>query len=394
VLKQTRKKKNSMFSSINRSSSRLFGIVGIVTIYFALASLLLLSFGGFVRPFQQPFVTTRTTTKEMMATTAVRMNSATTFLDTVSNAASEALGKEIQLTPTTGGGYATGGGGATTGAVLDPKTDTKYFIKSARNGYDMLRAEYEGVKAMADTHTIRVPTPIAFGTHESTSQSFALFEYLEFCNGGSKGQYDLGVALAKMHRTTGRSPNEEKPFGFHVDNTIGATFQPNLPWHKDWADFWDEHRLGHMLRLTNNAGGCSNEQIAALRQKTRELLSSSSSSSSSRGGDPIVASIVHGDLWGGNKGFCKDPATGEVLPTIFDPAAYYGDREVDVAMTYLFGGFNGDFYDGYNSEWPLSKGHEQRRTVYNLYHILNHDVLFGGGYIRQARGMIEQILSY
>ena len=366
--------------SINRGSSRLFGIVGIVII--AMTSLLL--FGGFVRPFRAS-VTTRTT-KERMAT-AVRMSSAT-FLDTVSNAASEALGKEIQLTPTTGGGYA-GGGGATTGAVLDTKSDTKYFIKSARNGYDMLRAEYEGVKAMSDTNTIRVPTPIAFGTHESTSQSFALFEYLEFCHGGSKGQYELGVALAKMHRTS-RSPNEETPFGFHVDNTIGATFQPNLPWKEDWADFWDEHRLGHMLKLTNNAGGCcSNEQIAALRHKTRELLSPSS-----RGGDPVIASIVLGDLWGGNRGFCKDAATGAILPTNFDPASYYGDREVDVAMTYLFGGFNGDFYDGYNSEWPLSEGHEQRRTVYNLYHILNHDVLFGGGYLRQARGMIEQILNY
>jgi len=332
--------------------------------------------------------------------------SSATFLDTVSNAATEALGKDIQLKSTIGGGH-TGGGGATTGAVLDTKTNTKYFIKSARNGYNMLRAEYEGVKAMSDTSTIRVPTPIAFGTHERTGESFALFEYLEFCNGGSNGQYELGVALAKMHRHGTTSPanandGTHKPFGFHVNNTIGATFQPNLPWHDDWAEFWDEHRLGHMLKLTNNAGGCSNEQITALRQKTRELLSSSS-----RSGDPVVASIVHGDLWGGNKGFCKDSTSTstssatnvaigkeKVVPTVFDPAAYYGDREVDVAMTYLFGGFTSDFYNGYNSEWPLSKGHEQRRTVYNLYHILNHDVLFGGGYIQQARGMIEKILNY
>jgi len=351
------------------------------------------------------FVTKRSTTTLTTGTTTVQLMmspTSATFLDTVSAAASEALGKDIQLKSTIGGGHA-GGGGATTGAVLDTKTDTKYFIKSARNGYDMLRAEYEGVKAMSDTSTIRVPTPIAFGTHESTGESFALFEYLEFCNGGSNGQYELGVALAKMHRhgtTSTANEGTRKPFGFHVDNTIGATFQPNLPWREDWAEFWDEHRLGHMLKLTNNAGGYSNEQITALRQKTRELLSPSS-----RGGDPVVASIVHGDLWGGNKGFCKDSSTtssatnvavgkDKVLPTVFDPAAYYGDREVDVAMTYLFGGFTRDFYDGYNSEWPLSKGHEQRRTIYNLYHILNHDVLFGGGYIRQARGMIEQILNY
>jgi fructosamine-3-kinase len=344
-------------------------------------------------------------------------SSSSSFLDTVSNAASEALGKDIQLVSTIGGG-ASGGGGATTGAVLDKNTNTKYFIKStsARNGYDMLRAEYEGVKAMSNTNTIRVPTPITFGTYKETNQSFVLFEYLEFCGGGS--QYELGVALAKMHKDglSYVSPNSNNDdddddgrggdgggggggkFGFHVNNTIGATFQPNLPWYDDWADFWDEHRLGHMLKLTNNAGGLSNEKIIMLRQKTRELLSSTN-----RDGDPIIASIVHGDLWGGNKGFFKDNKdddddnnnnNNKVLPVIFDPAAYYGDREVDVAMTYLFGGFNGDFYEGYNSEWPLPTGHEKRRTIYNLYHILNHDVLFGGGYINQARSMIEQILRY
>jgi fructosamine-3-kinase len=349
--------------------------------------------GGFVRP-SHAFLTRSASSSSSSSSTrtpVVRtmMSATTTFLDTVSAAASEALGKEIQLKPTTGGGYA-GGGGATTGALLDPDTDTKYFIKSARNGYNMLRAEYEGVKAMSETSTIRVPKPIAFGKHESTGQAFALFEYLEFCGGGSNGQYELGVALAKMHQTGISPKSETTPFGFPVDNTIGATFQPNLPWHDNWADFWDEHRLGHMLKLTSNAGGCSKDQIKALRAKTRELLSTEA-----RGGDPIVASIVHGDLWGGNKGFCKDPeAKGGIAPTIFDPASYYGDREVDVAMTYLFGGFNGDFYDGYNSVWPLSEGHEKRRTVYNLYHILNHDVLFGGGYVNQARGMIDQILNY
>jgi fructosamine-3-kinase len=358
------------------------------------------------------FVTTSRITFSKRANSNVSRKLMMSFLDTVSNAASEALGKDIQLVSTIGGG-SSGGGGATTGAVLDTNTNTKYFIKSttsaSRNGHDMLRAEYEGVKAMSNTNTIRVPTPITFGTHIETNQSFVLFEYLEFCGGGS--QYELGVALAKMHKDglSSISPNSNNKddsrggggggkFGFHVNNTIGATFQPNLPWYDDWADFWDEHRLGHMLKLTNNAGGLSNEKINMLRQKTRELLSSTN-----RDGDPIIASIVHGDLWGGNKGFCKDNKdddddddnnNNKVLPVIFDPAAYYGDREVDVAMTYLFGGFNDDFYEGYNSEWPLSTGHEKRRTIYNLYHILNHHVLFGGGYINQARSMIEQILRY
>ena len=108
----------------------------------------------------------------------------------------------------------------------------------------------------------------------------------------------------------------------------------------DWADFWDTHRLGHMLKLTGNAGGLSDTKIQKLRQKTRELLSHNP-----------APSLLHGDLWGGNKGFCKKD--GKSVPVIFDPAVYYGDREADVAMTSLFGGFSNDFYDGYNSEWPL-----------------------------------------
>jgi fructosamine-3-kinase len=326
-------------------------------------------------------------------------SSTDTFVECVSKAASDALGREVHLQTTRGGGYS-GGGGATTGALLDRLTNEKYFLKSARGGFDMLRAEYEGVKAMADTDTIQVPTPIAFGQHESTRQGFALFEYLDFCGGGS--QHELGVMLAKMHKE-GISPNGM--FGFHIDNTIGATPQPN-GWEEDWPDFWDKHRLGHMLKLTGDAGYDA-EKVKKLRLKTRELLSHSP--------EP---SIVHGDLWGGNKGFCKK--NGKVIPVIFDPATYYGDREVDVAMvsicilsslskwavclyllklnffldkqTYVFGGFNSDFYNGYNSEWPLPTGHERRRTVYNLYHILNHEVLFGGGYLSQARSMIEQIL--
>lgn len=243
-----------------------------------------------------------------------------------------------------------GGGGATTSVLLDKATDTKYFLKAAQGGFDMLRAEYEGIKALADTKTITVPEPIAYGKHEKSNQGFALFEYLYFCGGGS--QYELGVMLAKMHRTM-----SSQRFGFHTNNTIGATPQPNMPWKDNWVDFWDEHRLGHMLKLTGNAG-LSSEKIERLRTKTRELLSHNP-----------PPSLLHGDLWGGNKGFCKKD--GKVIPVIFDPATYYGDRETDVAQTYLFGGYTSDFYKGYESEWPLPEGHEKRRVVYNLYHILN-----------------------
>jgi fructosamine-3-kinase len=123
------------------------------------------------------------------------MSSTGTFVDAVSAAASEALGRKIELVSTTGGGAA-GGGGASTSALLDKETNTKYFLKSARGELDMLRGEYEGVKAMSETGTIQVPTPIAFGEYEKTGQAFVLFEYLNFCGGGSP--YELGVMLAKV----------------------------------------------------------------------------------------------------------------------------------------------------------------------------------------------------
>jgi len=241
----------------------------------------------------------------------------------------------------------------------------------------MLRAEYLGVGAMARTDTIGVPRPVAFGEHlggVGGDIAFVVLQYLEFGGGGS--ELELGRSLAKMHRAV--SPNGE--FGFEVDNTIGATPQPNLPWIQSWPDFWDTHRLGHMLKLTGNAG-LDDKKVAELRKKTRDMLS--------HGPSP---SLIHGDLWGGNKGYAK-VEDGGMIPVIFDPATYYGDREADVAMTYLFGGFGSDFYEGYQEEWPLPDGHEKRKTIYNLYHILNHDVLFGGGYLRQAQGMIDQILK-
>jgi len=321
-------------------------ILGALTLLQSVPAILSLTTANTVRSFC--LFPQQSSSSRILGSTRLAMSSTETYMDALSKAASDALGRTVHLESTRGGG-ASGGGGASTSAVRDVKTGTRYFVKSAVGGEtDMLRAEYLGVKDMAESNTIKVPTPIAFGTFEPRSQAFVIFEYLEFTSGGS--HYELGQQLAKMHRSM--SPNGK--FGFHVDNTIGATPQPNLPWMDDWADFWDTHRLGHMLKLTGDAG-FSKDKIETLRTKTRQLLSHKPG-----------PSLIHGDLWGGNKGFCKDPATGKTIPCIFDPATYYGDREADVAMTYVFGGFSGDFYEGYESEWPLPAGHEQRRTVYNL----------------------------
>jgi fructosamine-3-kinase len=223
-----------------------------------------------------------------------------TLIERVSDEVSSALGRQIILTRGNGGGFA-GGGGASTSVLIDEATQGKYFLKSSYGDNDMLKAEYHGVKAMSDTNTIKVPKPIAHG--KCDSQTFVVFEYVNFCSGGS-GQ-ELGINLAKMHKRL--SPSGK--FGFDMDNTIGATPQPN-GWCDEWSVFWDEHRLGHMLTLTHDAGFAKVE-IDALRAKTKELLS-----------HKPEPSLLHGDLWGGNKGYAKGE-DGITVPVIFDPAPYY-----------------------------------------------------------------------
>ena len=165
--------------------------------------------------------------------------------------------------------------------------------------------------------------------------------------------------------------------GFHVDNTIGATHQPNLPWIDSWAEFWDQHRLGHMLKLTGDAG-LSKDDVSKLRQKTKELLSHNP--------EP---SLIHGDLWGGNKGFAKNN-DDVVVPVIFDPATYYGDREADIAMTKLFGGFSEEFYSNYNNYLPMINGWQERMPIWNLYPLLVHANLFGSSYLNQINSILNK----
>jgi fructosamine-3-kinase len=332
------------------------------------------------------------------------------YMQVLSKAVSEALGMTVELELATTGSSAggTGGSGATTLVVQDKLSlrNQKYFVKSTSNRIShqqMMYGEFCSVQAIDQTRTIRVPKPIAYGNDESGSRTFVIFEYLSFA-APSQSQYTLGQELAQLHLQSIRSnpnPSSSQLYGFHVHNTIGATFQPNLPWYDNWTDFYINLRLNHMLQLTNNVG-MSADDIDALRTKVREVLQQHTT---------VQPSLVHGDLWGGNKGFCyndtisssssessnsdettKSQKHGVVVPCIFDPASYYGDREVDIAMTYVFGGFTTDFYRGYDSIFPLASGHESRRIIYNLYHILNHDVLFGGGYRNQARNMIYEIL--
>ena len=174
-----------------------------------------------------------------------------------------------------------------------------------------------------------------------------------------------------MHRHTAER------FGWERDNTIGATHQANA-WREDWITFWREQRLGFQLELVGRHGYTGLQRHGErLLDRFQVLIDH----------DPLP-SLLHGDLWGGNISYDN---TGE--PVIFDPAVYYGDHKADLAMTELFGGFGSDFYAAYRAAWPLDAGYPTRKMLYNLYHILNHTNLFGGGYAGQAQGMIERLLA-
>ncbi len=246
----------------------------------------------------------------------------------------------------------------------------QFFVKTNNaNRLDMFAAEAIALRQMYATQTIRIPQPICWGVAEDAA--YLVIENLEL--GGSQDWEAMGRNLAAMHRVT-----SDRGFGWERNNTIGSTVQINN-WTEDWVSFWSEHRLGFQMQLAKRKGWRSNiaeEKIYGLLPKFFSDY------------QPQPA-MVHGDLWGGNAAFVDGVIKPE--PVIFDPALYFGDREVDLAMTELFGGFPSQFYRAYQAAYPLDAGYQQRKTLYNLYHILNHFNLFGGGYGSQANRMIEDI---
>ena len=246
----------------------------------------------------------------------------------------------------------------------------RYFVKANRAArLAMLEAEAEALHALSATRSVRVPQPLCSGT--ATGQAFLVLEYLDLRARGDAAL--LGTQLAQLHRVP------QSRFGWAHDNWIGSTPQPN-GWQHDWIAFWRERRLGFQLQLAaqNGYGG-------ALQRDGEALLAGLDAFFDGYGPAP---SLLHGDLWGGNHGFLADGS-----PVIFDPATYVGDRECDLAMSELFGGFAPDFYAAYRAAWPLDAGYAVRRTLYNLYHVLNHANLFGGGYPAQTQRMLARLLA-
>ena len=262
------------------------------------------------------------------------------------------------------------GGGCINQAFRLSDGKQHFFVKTNSAAcLPMFEAEAAGLEEILATHSLRAPKPVCQGT--SDGAAWLVLEFLEL--GGRGSGAEMGRQLAQMHRKTATR------FGWKRDNTIGSTPQPNA-WTESWIAFFRDQRLGKQLELAAQKGYGS--ELQGKGDRLRAGLDAFFSTYQP------VPSLLHGDLWRGNAGYL---ATGQ--PVIFDPAVYFGDREADLAMTELFGGFGADFHAAYREAWPLDAGYEQRKILYNLYHILNHAYLFGGGYVGQAQSMLDRLLA-
>jgi len=247
-----------------------------------------------------------------------------------------------------------------------------FFVKlNSADRHAMFTAEAAGLAEIAATATIHVPAPVCCGSNHDAA--WLVLEHVEFGDATTHSMARLGEQLAALHRVTA------KQFGWSADNTIGATPQINTQ-SRDWIAFWREYRLGYQLGLAaqNHAPASLLNKGARLALGIEALLQNVT----------VKPALLHGDLWGGNAGFDRAG-----VPVIFDPAVYYGHREADLAMTELFGGFSADFYSAYRASYALDAGYEVRKQLYNLYDVLNHFNLFGGGYAAQAETLVDRLLA-
>lgn len=249
----------------------------------------------------------------------------------------------------------------------------KYFLKL--NDPDlawMFEAEFDALlqihESIGNNAIIKCPKPILSG--ESGGHSFLLLEHIDFSKGPGRSNdyFALGKGLAELHAI------DRGHFGWHRDNTIGSTPQPN-PKSMDWIQFWSTHRLEHQARLAYNSG-FRIDNLDWIIPRTDELFQ-----------DYLpVPSLIHGDLWSGNAGFDKNGK-----PVIFDPASYFADREAEFGIIHMFGGFPDPFFHGYDSVLKRRDDFSRRKALYQIYHELNHLNLFGSSYLSSVQSSVNQI---
>lgn len=281
------------------------------------------------------------------------------------SALSERLGCSLDLQESASGGCISDAFSARAGS-------DKVFVKTGPVDRGALFvAEADGLAALHAAGTHRIPRVLAQG--EAEGKAFLVLEWLELAPIAVREEgVAFGRALAELHRQEGAH------YGWARDNFIGATPQEN-GLMDSWPLFFARKRLKPQFALARQKGAPTDLLLDG--ERLVELV-------------PAffldfrpMPSLLHGDLWHGNAALC------EGRPTLFDPAVHYGDRESDIAMTELFGGFPESFYAAYREAWPLSPDYERRKPLYNLYHVLNHYNMFGAGYLNQAKRMTSRLLA-
>ncbi len=249
----------------------------------------------------------------------------------------------------------------------------KIFAKTCNEAsWQMLQCECKGLNELrkwAEPSLIEIPEPLALEKFDKSA--VLLMPWLDLQQGNQK---KLGQGLAKIHKYSKK--NGPGKFGWNEDSYIGLGPQPG-GWRKNWGECFVELRLIPQLKIASK-WGLSTTKLDEVKHFLITLLNEH---------DPSP-SLVHGDLWSGNAS-----VLGNGSGVLLDPATWWADREVDLAMTKLFGGFSDEFYKGYELEWPISSSAKKRVEIYNFYHLLNHANLFGGSYISQCISYFKDLES-
>lgn len=247
-------------------------------------------------------------------------------------------------------------------------SDRKLFLKqNSDEKADMFEKEFRGLELLGNAKTITVPRPLKNGIFEK--QIYLVLEYIEKGTAATGFWKIFGHRLAALHRNTATQ------FGLDHNNYIGSLPQPNRQC-STWSEFYAEQRILFLTRMAFDDKKCDSSDARMAERLCNKLDSLFPD-------EP--ASLLHGDLWSGNYMISK-----EGLPAIFDPAVYYGHREMDIGMSLLFGGFDTSFYSHYNEAWPMEKNWSERVDLTQLYPLLVHLNLFGGHYYDNVREILKK----
>ena len=265
------------------------------------------------------------------------------------------------------------GGDINRAYALELSDGSRLFMKAnSRSNQGFFESEEAGLSAIRETGTIRVPEVKAIGT--DGDDAFLLLEYIPSGTGNRASSEELGHDLARMHQAYTDPFVKDGRFGFTADNYIGAGKQINTP-KETWTEFFIECRLTPQFdRAVNYFDRDERRSIDVFLNRVDRYLT-----------EPEHPSLLHGDLWAGNYMVDRDGH-----PWLIDPAVYVGHAEADLAMTELFGGFERTFYDAYRDTAGIDPGYRDRKVIYNLYHLLNHLNLFGGGYLHSVKAVMRR----